>query len=69
MKHFPLYFMQIFILVLTLMQIQNLILLDATSKNFNSLLPVGRYIDMDPSTTKLAISQTQFIRFGQFLLG
>ena len=36
---------------------------------FNSLLPLGRYIDMDPSTTELVISQTQFIRFGQFLLG
>ena len=35
----------------------------------NSLLPLGRYIDMDPSTTELVISQTQFIRFGQFLLG
>ena len=36
---------------------------------FNSLLPLGRYIDMDPSTTELVVSQTQFIRFGQFLLG
>ena len=35
----------------------------------NSLLPLGRYIDMDPSTTELVVSQTQFIRFGQFLLG
>ena len=33
----------------------------------NSLLPVGRYyINMDPSLTELVISQTQFIRFGQF---
>ena len=37
--------------------------------NFNSLLPVGKYIDMDPSTTELVISHTQFIRSGQCLLG
>ena len=36
---------------------------------FNSLLPLGRYIDMDPCTTELVVSQTQIIRFGQFLLG
>jgi len=35
----------------------------------NSLLPLGRYIDMDPCTTELVVSQTQIIRFGQFLLG
>ena len=45
------------------------LLLAAVSVYFNSLLPLGRYIDMDPSTTELVISQTQFIRFGQFLLG
>ena len=33
----------------------------------NSLLPVGRYIDIDPSPTTLVISQTQFISFGQSL--
>ena len=32
-----------------------------------SLLPVGRCINMDPSLTYLVTSQTQFIRFGQFL--
>ena len=36
---------------------------------FNSLLPVGRYINMDPSLTELVISQTQFIRFGQIFFG
>ena len=34
----------------------------------NSLLSVGRYINMDPSLTYLVISQTQVIRFGQFFL-
>ena len=34
----------------------------------NSLLPVGRYINMDPSLTYLVISQTQVIRFGQLFL-
>ena len=35
---------------------------------FNPLLPVGRYINMDPSLTELVISQTKFIRFGMFFL-
>ena len=35
----------------------------------NSLLPLGRYINMDPTPTELVISQTQLIWFGQFLGG
>ena len=40
------------------------LLVTLTAAGFaNSLLPLGRYIDMDPSITELVISQTQFIRF------
>ena len=35
----------------------------------NSLLPVCRYINMDPTLTELVISQTQFISFGQSFFG
>ena len=35
----------------------------------NSHLPLGRYINMDPTPTELLISQTQLIWFGQFLGG
>ena len=31
-------------------------------------MPVGRYINMDPSHTELVISQIQFISFGQSFL-
>ena len=33
---------------------------------FNSLLPVGRYINMDPCPSELVISQTQFMSLGNF---
>ena len=36
--------------------------------SLNSLLPVGRYINMDPSLSGLLISWTQSICFGQFFL-
>ena len=42
---------------------------DPALTKINSLLPVGRYINMDPSLTELVISQTQFIRFGQIFFG